>query len=66
MLWQELFAWASNPATRQRTAGLPLLRTVWTLLLPSPSVRSAAPEPGTHGRIADGGGPETSLESRKR
>ena len=28
---------------------------------PCPSVRRTAPEPGTHGRIADGGGPQSRL-----
>jgi len=33
---------------------------------PCPSVRSATPEPGTHGRIADGGSPNFRLERRTR
>jgi hypothetical protein len=33
---------------------------------PCPSVISGAPEPDAHGRIADGGGPESRLEARTR
>ena len=33
---------------------------------PCPSADSAAPEPGTHGRIADGGGPQSHLEAHER
>jgi hypothetical protein len=48
---------------------MPLLRTVSTPLLPSPSVPrpwiSRAQEPGAHGRIADGGSPESRLGARK-
>jgi hypothetical protein len=71
-----------------RTVGIPLLRTVWIPLLPSPSVDSyvpvrgpppsssvdpppssaarTAPESGAHGRIADGGGPKSTLGTHKR
>ena len=33
---------------------------------PCPSVRRTAPEPGAHGRIADGGGPESRLGTHNR
>ena len=35
-------------------------------LVPPPSVARAAPEPGAHGRIADGGGPKTRLGTHNR
>jgi hypothetical protein len=33
---------------------------------PPPSVAFTAPKSGTHGRIADGGGPKSSLETHMR
>jgi hypothetical protein len=37
--------------------------TAPALARPCPSVRRTAPEPGTHGNIADGGSPESRLAS---
>jgi hypothetical protein len=64
-----ILKWQVSGQTPGGTAGIPLLRTVSIPLpprRPCPSVRRTAPEPGTHGHIADGGGPESRLETHNR